>query len=52
MVAIFLMQDYVFSLNYLLLDTYIIARWWGWRALQGLAIQRHASARMFLGEQA
>lgn len=51
-VAVLLREDFVFTLIYLLLGTFFLARWWGQRAFQSLTIQRQSPVRMFLGEKA
>lgn len=51
-VAVFLQEDFVFILIYLLLGTYLLSRWWGWRAFNALAVERRAPLRLFLGEEA
>jgi uncharacterized protein (DUF58 family) len=51
-VAIILQEDFVFSLIYLLLGTYFLARWWGGRASKALSVERRAPLHLFLGEQA
>ncbi len=52
LIAIFLREDFVFTLIYLVLGTYILSRGWGQRAAGQVAVQRTAPARLFLGEQA
>ena len=52
LIAIFLREDFVFTLIYLVLGTYILSRWWGQRAAGQVSVRRTAPARLFLGEQA
>jgi uncharacterized protein (DUF58 family) len=51
-VAVFLREDFVFTLIYLLLGTFFLTRWWGQRSFHSISIQRKAPGRMFLGEKA
>ena len=50
LVAIFLREDFIFIILYLLVGAYFIGRWWGRRSLQGLSARRQFSRRAFLGE--
>lgn len=51
-VAIFLQEDFVFILIYLLLGTYLLSRWWGRRAFNALSVVRRSPLHLFLGEEA
>jgi uncharacterized protein (DUF58 family) len=49
-VAVFLSEDFVFTLLYLFVGTFIIGRWWSLRALRGISTRRAFTSRAFLGE--
>jgi uncharacterized protein (DUF58 family) len=49
--AVIVNEDFVFVLLYLFLGVYLVSRWWGRRALQGVGARRDFSRRAFLGEQ-
>ncbi|MGW8249436.1 MAG: DUF58 domain-containing protein, partial [Anaerolineales bacterium] len=51
-VAVFLREDFVFTLIYLLAGTFFLSRWWGQRAFNSLSIERRITPRMYLGEKA
>ena len=51
-VAVLLREDFVFTLIYLLVGTFFLARWWGQRAFRSVTVQRRTPVRMFLGEKA
>lgn len=49
-VAILVGEDFILTLLYLLLGAFIVGKWWGWRALRGLQVERDFNRHAFLGE--
>ena len=50
LLAVFLREDFVFTLLYLLIGAYVLGRLWGRRSLAGISLQRTYPQRAFLGE--
>lgn len=48
--AVFLREDFVFTLLYLLMGAYLLGRFWGKRGLKAISIKRLFPQRAFLGE--
>lgn len=51
-VAVFLRESFVFTLIYLLIGTFTLARWWGGRSFRSLSVRQQLPQRLFLGEKA
>ena len=51
LIVVLLRADFVLTLIYLLLATYVFGRWWGQRALQAVSVKRVFTQRVFLGEK-
>jgi len=49
--AIFLREDFVFLLFYLLLGVYLTSSWWSKRAIKAVTVRRRVTERVFLGEK-
>lgn len=50
-IAIFLREDFVLTLIYLVLGTFLLSRGWAQRVSARIKIRRSAPSRLFLGEQ-
>jgi uncharacterized protein (DUF58 family) len=48
--AILTGEDFVLTLVYLLIGSFIVGRWWGQYALRRITVRRNFSSRAFLGE--
>ena len=51
LLAVLVQDEYVFTLIYLLLGTFVLARWWSRKALSAVSIERYFTRRVFPGEE-